>query len=112
MKALERVLDSDSYCITNHVRIKAFKTLERPNLKKLATQHRVDLKFFEKTQIHLARTTPMLRHNIEIQEEGHSKAILAFTIVTIIFLPLSSVASLFGMNTTDIRDIEKDQTIF
>ncbi|KAJ9483613.1 hypothetical protein VN97_g9784 [Penicillium thymicola] len=32
-------------------------------------------------------------------------AIYAFTIVTIIFLPLNTVSSIFGMNTTDIRNI-------
>lgn len=36
-------------------------------------------------------------------------AIYAFTIVTIIFLPLSSVAGIFGMNTADIRDMDLGQ---
>lgn len=33
-------------------------------------------------------------------------------IVTVIFLPLSFVSSLFGMNTGDIRTLEKGQWIF
>ena len=32
-----------------------------------------------------------------------------FTIVTIIFLPLSFATSYLGMNTTDIRDMEQGQ---
>ncbi|KAJ5020311.1 hypothetical protein PSV08DRAFT_223167 [Bipolaris maydis] len=60
----------------------------------------------------LEKATKALRHNIEITEEGDSKAILIFTLVTIIFLPLSFVASVFGMNTSDIRDMDSDQTLF
>lgn len=60
----------------------------------------------------LEKTAKALRHNIEIAEEGNSKAILIFTLVTIIFLPLSFVSSVFGMNTTDIRDMNSDQTLF
>jgi hypothetical protein len=29
--------------------------------------------------------------------------------VTIVFLPLSAIASIFGMNTTDVRDMELSQ---
>ena len=52
------------------------------------------------------------RHSIEILEEGHGKAILVFTIVTIVFLPLSFVATLLGMNTIDIRDMDRNQSLF
>ncbi|KAL1641813.1 hypothetical protein SLS58_005855 [Diplodia intermedia] len=48
----------------------------------------------------------------EINEEDHGKAILVFTIVTAIFLPLSFVTSYLGMNTTDIRDTGYDQSLF
>jgi hypothetical protein len=53
-----------------------------------------------------------LRHNISIAEEGNSKAIFIFTLVTIIFLPLSFVSSVFGMNTVDVRDMASTQTLF
>jgi len=39
---------------------------------------------------------------VDILEEDHGKAILVFTIVTIIFLPLSFVTGLLGMNTVDL----------
>lgn len=67
---------------------------------------------FSQFRKELERATKALRHNIEITEEGNSKAILIFTLVTIIFLPLSFVASVFGMNTSDIRDMNSDQTLF
>ena len=39
-------------------------------------------------------------------------AVYAFTIVTVIFLPLSAVSSIFGMNTSDMRDLEQGQWLY
>ena len=47
-----------------------------------------------------------------IRLEHHGKAVLVFTIVTIAFLPLSFVASNLGMNTNDIRNMTKNQSLF
>ncbi|KAF7502972.1 hypothetical protein GJ744_004759 [Endocarpon pusillum] len=49
---------------------------------------------------------------VEIEQDDHGKAILVFTTVTIIFLPLSFVTSYLGMNTQDIRDQKNSQSIF
>ena len=49
---------------------------------------------------------------VDLKNEDQSLAIFVFTIVTIVFLPLSFVTSFFGMNTTDIRDLKHDQRIF
>jgi hypothetical protein len=49
---------------------------------------------------------------VNIRLEDHGKAILVFTIVTIIFLPLSFISSFFGMNFSDIRDMEHTQRLF
>jgi Mg2+ and Co2+ transporter CorA len=49
---------------------------------------------------------------IELKQDNNSKAILVFTIVTVVFLPLSFVTSFFGMNTADIRDMDSGQQIF
>jgi hypothetical protein len=49
---------------------------------------------------------------VNIRLEDHGKAILVFTIVTIIFLPLSFVSSFFGMNTIDIRNMSSTQGVF
>ncbi|KAF3008585.1 hypothetical protein E8E13_007518 [Curvularia kusanoi] len=49
---------------------------------------------------------------VNIRLEDHGKAILVFTIVTIIFLPLSFISSFFGMNFSDIRDTEQTQRLF
>jgi len=52
------------------------------------------------------------KQSLEINEEDHGKAIMVFTVVTIIFLPLSFVTSFFGMNTVDIRDMASGQSLF
>lgn len=52
------------------------------------------------------------KQSLEIYEEDHGKAITAFTVVTVIFLPLSFVTSFFGMNTVDIRDMASGQSLF
>jgi hypothetical protein len=49
---------------------------------------------------------------VNIRLEDHGKAIMVFTIVTIVFLPLSFVASYFGMNTSDIRNMQATQRLF
>lgn len=49
---------------------------------------------------------------VNIRLEDHGKAILVFTIVTLIFLPLSFISSFFGMNFADIRNMERTQGLF
>src|SRR5436190_387388 len=45
-------------------------------------------------------------------QEDHGKATLVFTIVTIIFLPLSFVTGYLGMNVADIRSMDRNQSLF
>jgi Mg2+ and Co2+ transporter CorA len=47
-----------------------------------------------------------------MQIEHHNKAIVVFTVVTIVFLPMSFVASVFGMNVADIRQMKSGQWVF
>lgn len=49
---------------------------------------------------------------IDTNRDRQEAAIYAFTIVTIVFLPLSTVASILGMNTSDVRDMDYEQWIF
>ncbi|KAL9059162.1 MAG: hypothetical protein Q9162_001380 [Coniocarpon cinnabarinum] len=49
---------------------------------------------------------------VNIRLEDHGQAILVFTIVTVIFLPLSFLSSFFGMNVSDIRDMQSSQWLF
>jgi hypothetical protein len=115
-KALEAygyITSPTSFAITNRERLHAWNTLE-VGLGGKAVDNELPaiLDDISDLRKQLAKTTQVLRYNIEIQEEGDSKAILVFTLVTIIFLPLSFVASVFGMNTVDIRDMDSSQWIF
>ena len=49
---------------------------------------------------------------VNLRMESSSKAMLVFTVVTIIFLPLNFVTSFFGMNVSDIRDMQATQSLF
>ncbi|KAL8650306.1 MAG: hypothetical protein Q9210_003902, partial [Variospora velana] len=51
-------------------------------------------------------------YRIESNRDRQEGAILVFTIVTIIFLPLSFVSSFFGMNVADIREMGTRQWVF
>jgi hypothetical protein len=113
MRILKEVLDSDSFRITNRVRIQAYEDTERIRIKESLTESFPGLNRSVK-QLHneIDKIAQGLRYNIEIAEEGNSKAILIFTLVTIIFLPLSFVSSVFGMNTSDIRNMTNSQGVF
>jgi hypothetical protein len=111
-KKLAKVFDSDSFRITDQVRIKQFKRFEQPSFEYIFAQCKDTEKEIKKLHSQIEKTAQVLRYNIEVAEEGDSKAVLVFTLVTIVFLPLSFVASLFGMNTSDMRDLENNQSIF
>jgi Mg2+ and Co2+ transporter CorA len=49
---------------------------------------------------------------INIKAEDKNVAIFIFTVVTVVFLPLSFVTSYLGMNTSDVRDMEQGQWLF
>ncbi|RFU26987.1 hypothetical protein B7463_g9343, partial [Scytalidium lignicola] len=49
---------------------------------------------------------------IDSNKDRQEAAIYAFTIVTIIFLPLSTVAGILGMNTYDVRNMPFKQWVF
>ncbi|KAJ8121677.1 hypothetical protein O1611_g10036 [Lasiodiplodia mahajangana] len=48
----------------------------------------------------------------ETRKDYQEQAVYAFTVVTIVFLPLSAISSIFGMNTSDIRDLEQGQWLY
>ncbi|KAL8732440.1 MAG: hypothetical protein Q9181_003960 [Wetmoreana brouardii] len=52
------------------------------------------------------------QNELAILAESNNKAILAFTMVTIIFLPLSFFTSYFGMNLRGIAETDKTQRYF
>lgn len=53
-----------------------------------------------------------LTYKMDFTKDRQENAIFAFTLVTIVFLPISTVSSIFGMNTTDVRDMQSSQWLY
>ncbi|OCK78762.1 hypothetical protein K432DRAFT_383652 [Lepidopterella palustris CBS 459.81] len=49
---------------------------------------------------------------IDSNKDRQEKAALTFTTVTVFFLPLTTLASILGMNTNDIRNMTQNQWVF
>lgn len=67
---------------------------------------------FEELQSQAETACFLAAQSISLKAESNNKAIVVFTVVTIIFLPLSFVTSYLGMNTSDLRDMKSGQTLF
>jgi Mg2+ and Co2+ transporter CorA len=67
---------------------------------------------FEELNNNTEKLRRQVIRQVDLEQDSNSKAILVFTIVTIIFLPLSFITSYLGMNTNDIRNMDLDQSIF
>ncbi|KAJ4982826.1 mg2+ transporter [Stagonosporopsis vannaccii] len=123
--ALQEVTTQQSKLISNYMTVLDDTTYETfsPNRKSMFPYERMLLFSIQDSlaltdQEHrylLTRCGPLsdsTKQSLEINEEDHGKAILVFTVVTVIFLPLSFVTSYLGMNTTDIRDMGSSSTLF
>ncbi|KAI2633689.1 hypothetical protein GGS26DRAFT_56879 [Hypomontagnella submonticulosa] len=64
---------------------------------------------FSELDIEASRLETMNANKIEFTKDRQEAAVYAFTMVTIIFLPLSTISSIFGMNSSDVRDMELGQ---
>ncbi|XXG94111.1 hypothetical protein Hte_000363 [Hypoxylon texense] len=69
---------------------------------------RRDNEFLE-LEVEASRLEDMNANKIEVTKDRQEAAVYAFTMVTIIFLPLSTISSIFGMNSSDVRDMELGQ---
>lgn len=67
---------------------------------------------FDELQKHAENARYLAAQSISLKAESNNKAIIVFTVVTIIFLPLSFVTSYLGMNTSDLREMKSGQTLF
>jgi hypothetical protein len=45
-------------------------------------------------------------------QDWRDNAAVVFTIISVIFLPLSFIAGVFGMNTADVRNMAQSQWVF
>lgn len=67
---------------------------------------------FEKLLEHAEQAAAWNSHYISVRGEDNNTAIYVFTAVTVVFLPLTFVAGLLGMNTKEIRNTQDTQWIF
>ncbi len=51
-------------------------------------------------------------YKMDFTKDRQENAVYAFTVVTIVFLPLSAIAGIFGMNTIEIRDMPYKQWLY
>ena len=75
-----------------------------------STSQRID--DFDELRAQAETARFLAAQSISLKAESNNKAIIVFTVVTIIFLPLSFVTSYLGMNTSDLRDMKSGQTLF
>ncbi|KAI4193278.1 MAG: hypothetical protein LQ350_008394 [Teloschistes chrysophthalmus] len=68
--------------------------------------------YFERLERHARDLASFNLVRIESSKDRQEAAIFVFTVVTIIFLPLSFVSSFFGMNVNDIRNMGRSQWVF
>lgn len=51
-------------------------------------------------------------YKMDFAKDRQESAVYAFTMVTAVFLPLSAISGIFGMNTSDIRDMPYRQWLY
>ncbi|KAF1951107.1 hypothetical protein CC80DRAFT_597741 [Byssothecium circinans] len=111
LKNYLRILEPCTFRATTLLRAARFK-VEAPFLDlQLRKSHAVRLRLSD-LDSRLEDVSDHVSRMLEIQQENNGNAIIVFTIVTIIFLPLSWATSYLGMNTVDIRNLEKGQWVF
>jgi Mg2+ and Co2+ transporter CorA len=76
-----------------------------------ATVHaRIDQ--FKALKSHISELGEWQSSQMDVNKDKQEAAIMVFTIVTIVFLPLSFVADVMGMNVADIRDMRFGQWLY
>lgn len=105
------VLRPSTFRITTESRISSFE-LEARRLDKLIDEISDDLNLISTLMDRLESIATQTRNGVEVRQEDQGKAILVFTIMTVVFMPLSFVTGYFGMNTEDIRNMGSSQTLF
>jgi Mg2+ and Co2+ transporter CorA len=111
MSYFKDLLNPNSFMVTSRTR-KTLYNLERNKIENYLDDSIRDQDNYDDLQGTARRLAKQATQQIEIQQEDHGKAILVFTVVTIVFLPLTFVAGLLGMNTADIRNQTNGQWLF
>jgi hypothetical protein len=108
---LREILDPNTFKVTDQSRVSEYK-VESVILESSLRQSARQILYLDRLSRDLKDTLHVGKYSLEIVEEDHGKAIRLFTVVTVIFLPLTFVATVLGMNTVDIRQMENSQVVY
>lgn len=111
LEDFRRCLVPNSFRTTTETRVSMY-AIEEVLLLKICDTILHSWDEYEEIDYKVERLVSQTKMSIEILDDDHGKAIFVFTVVTLIFLPLSFVASLLGMNTIDIRNQDTTQWLF
>lgn len=111
LENFRRCLVPSSFRITTETRISMY-TIEQVLLSQTSEMILKSFNDYKEIDRKVERMASQTKMSIEILDDDHGKAIFVFTVVTLIFLPLSFVSSLLGMNTVDIRNQDTTQWLF
>ncbi|KAK2760286.1 hypothetical protein FQN54_002354 [Arachnomyces sp. PD_36] len=106
-----QILKPSSFRVTTEARISSY-TLEGERLVKFGQKIQEEMGTIDALILKAGNLSVQTQRGVEVRNEDHGKAILAFTVVTVVFLPMSFVTSYLGMNTVDIRDMSDNQSLF
>jgi hypothetical protein len=106
------MLASRGFKKTTSTRRKLYRDFEERLAKRISKGDRQEEREADNLLAEIPDLCRQLTQAVEIQQEDHGKAILVFTVVTIIFLPMSFVTGFMGMNTVDIRNLHSGQWVF
>ena len=70
------------------------------------------IKHFKTLKDYAQEAETLTTNYILVSNEDNTKAIIVFTTVTVIFLPLNAVSSVLGMNVVDIRSTTRGSSLF
>lgn len=108
---LREILNPSNFRITTQTRANRFVVEHQFVVYALRQRDEVQNKI-QAMQARLDHINTYVVQMLEIQQESNGNALIVFTLVTIIFLPLSWATSYLGMNTSDIRNSENGQWMF
>ncbi|KIW69221.1 hypothetical protein PV04_05109 [Phialophora macrospora] len=106
-----RTLRPASFKVTSLQRVEQYK-LEEQAMEHVQLLGRSNLQVYDRHIRKLERLEQEALQGVEIEQDDHGKAILVFTIVTVVFLSLSFATGFLGMNTRDIRSTDSTQWLF
>ncbi|KAF1812448.1 hypothetical protein P152DRAFT_449192 [Eremomyces bilateralis CBS 781.70] len=107
-----QILQQDAHSNLPLCGIKSPEPFDLPVIKDAIALVAMRLHSFKELTMRASDLSSWNLRMIESNKDRQDAAIYSFTVVTVIFLPLSFVAGFLGMNTSDVRDMPQRQWVF